>query len=81
VTRNGLAQADSKCPLWTPPDEGARLPEFVSSPLKIWRVEPDKFAIQLSVADKKDEKQNIADAGTKQAISIAFGGKSACNVP
>ena len=56
-------------------------PEFGSSPLRIWRVEPEKFAIQLSVADKKDEKRNIAEAGTKQAIYIAFGGRSACNAP
>jgi hypothetical protein len=57
------------------------VPEFANSPLKIWRVEPEKFAIQLSVASKKDEKRNIADAGTTQAIYLAFGGKSACNVP
>jgi hypothetical protein len=57
------------------------VPEFVKSPLKIWRVEPEKFAIQLSVASKKDEKRNIADAGTRQVLYLAFGGKSACNVP
>jgi len=50
-------------------------------PVKLWRVEPEKFAIQLSVADKKDEKMNIAEAGTKRAIYIAFGGRSACNMP
>jgi hypothetical protein len=47
-------------------------------PIKLWRVEPEKFAIQLSVGDKKTEKMNIADAGTKQAVCIAFGGRSAC---
>jgi hypothetical protein len=57
------------------------VPEFVNSPLKIWRVEPEKFAIQLSVASKKDEKRNMADAGTRQAIYLAVGGKSACNIP
>jgi hypothetical protein len=57
------------------------VPEFLNSPLKLWRVEPEKFAIQLSVATKKDEKRNIADAGTRQALYIAFGGKSACNIP
>lgn len=57
------------------------VPEFVNSPSKIWRVEPEKFAIQLSVASKKDEKRNIADEGTKQAIYTAFGGRSACNIP
>ena len=56
------------------------VPEFVNSPLKIWRVEPEKFSIQLSVATKKDEKRNIADAGTRQAIFLAFEGKSACNI-
>lgn len=49
-------------------------------PLRVWRVEPDNFAIQLSVADKNDQKRNIADAGIKQVIYIALGGKSACNV-
>ena len=57
------------------------VPEFEKLPLKIWRVEPEKFAIQLSVASKKDEKRNIADAGTRQVLYLAFGGKSACNVP
>ena len=57
------------------------VPEFVNSPLKIWRVEPEKFAIQLSVASKNDEKRNIAEAGTRLAIYLAFGGKSACNSP
>ena len=57
------------------------LPGFEKSAMKLWRVEPEKFAIQLSVADKTDEQRNIADAGTKQAIYIAFGGKSACDVP
>jgi len=52
-----------------------------SGPVKLWRVEPEKFAISLSVADKKDEKMNIADAGAKQAIYIAFGGRSACTAP
>ena len=54
--------------------------QFASSALKLWRVEPETFAIQLSVADKKDEKRNIAEAGTKQVIYIAFGGRSACNL-
>ena len=57
------------------------LADFANSPVKLWRVETKKFAIQLSVADKKDEKRNIAEAGTKQAIYIAFGGRSACNIP
>jgi len=57
------------------------LSQFVNSPVKLWRVEPGKFAIQLSVADKKDEKMNIADAGTKIVIYIAFSGRSACSVP
>ncbi|MGA8072915.1 MAG: hypothetical protein WB995_05525, partial [Candidatus Acidiferrales bacterium] len=48
------------------------VPEFVNSPLRIWRVEPEMFAIQLSVADKKDEKRNTADAGTREAIYLAI---------
>jgi hypothetical protein len=50
-------------------------------PVRLWRVEPEKFAIQLRVADKKDEKMHTAEAGTKLAIYIAFGGMSACNIP
>ena len=57
------------------------VPEFANSPLKLWRVEPERFAIQLSVASKKDEKRNMADAGTRQAVYLAFGGESACNIP
>lgn len=55
------------------------LAQFANSPIKLWRVESEKFAIQLSAADKKDEKMNLGDAGTKQAIYIAFGGVTACN--
>ena len=55
--------------------------EDAGIPVKRWRVEPEKFVIQLSVTDKKDEKMNIAEAGTKQAIYIAFGGKTACSLP
>ncbi len=57
------------------------LAQFANLLVKLWRVEPEKFAIQLSVADKKDEKMNIAEAGTKKVIYIAFGGRSACNIP
>jgi hypothetical protein len=53
----------------------------VAMPVKLWRVEPERFAIQLSVADKRDEKMSIADAGTKEVIYIAFGGRSACSTP
>jgi len=57
------------------------LNDDAAGPVKLWRVEPEKFAIQLSVADKKDEKRNRAEAGTKRAIYIAFGGRSACSIP
>jgi hypothetical protein len=57
------------------------LAQFVNSPLKLWRVESERFAISLTVADKKDEKMNLADAGTKEVIYIAFGGRSACSTP
>jgi|SRR5271163_2147409 len=52
-----------------------------NSPIKVWRVEPEKFAIQLSVATKMDEKRNWADAGTRTVIYLAFGGRSACDIP
>jgi len=54
------------------------LNQFGDSRMKLWRIEPDKFAINLSVADKKDEKMNIAEAGTKQVYFIAFSGS--CNL-
>jgi hypothetical protein len=58
---------------------------FVSYPsdsnLYLWRVGPQKFAVQLSIASKEDEKRNAAEAGTRQVIYIAFGGKSACSAP
>lgn len=50
-------------------------------PLSLWRVEPQKFAIQLSVATKQDEKKHLAEAGTTQLIYLAIGGRSACNQP
>jgi hypothetical protein len=56
--------------------------DFEKSHLRLWRVESEKFAIQLSADDKRDVKGNIADeAGTKRIIYIAFGGRSACNIP
>lgn len=54
------------------------VPPFDKPPLGLWRIESEKFAIQLSVNDKKDAKRGIAEAGTKQVILIAFGGRSAC---
>jgi hypothetical protein len=47
----------------------------------VWRVEPEKFAISLSVASKKDERRHMADAGSKQVLYLAFGGRSACDTP
>lgn len=48
------------------------------SKLYLWRVEPEKFGIQLSVTTKEDEKRNAVETGTRQVIYIAFGGRSAC---
>jgi hypothetical protein len=47
----------------------------------LWRVEPEKFAIQLSVASKEDERRHTADVGSKRVIYLAFGGRSACDTP
>ncbi len=44
----------------------------------IWRVNSEKFAIQLVVANKKDEKMGFAEAGEKEVFYIALGGASAC---
>jgi hypothetical protein len=52
-----------------------------NSNLHIWRVDPQKFVVQLGVASKQDEKRNVAEAGTRQVIYLAFGGKSACGTP
>jgi hypothetical protein len=52
-----------------------------NSALKLWRVEPEKIAIQLGVADNQDEKSNVAKLGTKQVIFLPIGGKSACGSP
>lgn len=49
-----------------------------NSPPYMWRVEPERFAIQLSVADKQDAKKRLLKAGTSHVIYIAFGGESAC---
>jgi hypothetical protein len=57
------------------------LADFAKSPLRLWRVESEKLAIQLSTANKKDEKRNFAEAGTKVVIFLPFGGKSACANP
>lgn len=57
------------------------LADFANPPLRLWRVESVKLAIQLSTADKKDEKRNAAEAGTKLVIFLPFGGRSACANP
>src|SRR5260370_21560615 len=49
--------------------------------LKLWRVEPEKFAIQLSIADKKDAKRNITEAGAKRTTYIALVPNSARSIP
>ena len=53
----------------------------VQDSTRLWRVEPEKVAIQLGVANKKDERMHIADEGTKDVIFLAFGGKAACSAP
>lgn len=60
---------------------GSKNMDFAKSSIGLWRVESEKFAIQLSEADKKDEKREGVEAGTKQVIYIAFGGRSACKIP
>jgi hypothetical protein len=57
------------------------LAEFANSPVKIWRVEPEKMVIQLSVVDKQDEKRSAAEARTKQVIFLRIGGSSARTWP
>jgi len=68
------AAIDERYKKWAPAD-------FANSPLRLWRVEPEKLVIQLSVADKKDQKRNVAEVGTKLVIFLPFGGRSACANP
>ena len=74
--RDVKAAIDERYGEWVLPDNNDP-----AVPVKLWRVEPEKFAIQLAVADKRDEKRNIAEAGTKRVIYIAFRGATACNTP
>jgi hypothetical protein len=57
------------------------LADFAKSPLRLWRVESEKLAIQLGTGDKKDEKRGFAEVGTKVVIFLPFGGRSACANP
>jgi len=52
-----------------------------NSPPYMWRVEPERFAIQLSPTVKQDAKKRLFEAGTSHVIYIAFGGESACVTP
>jgi hypothetical protein len=54
------------------------VPQFEKGPIRIWRVESEKFSIQLTSADEKDKKRKGIEPGTKQLIFITFGGRSAC---
>jgi hypothetical protein len=54
------------------------LPGFDKSHTRLWRIEPEKYAIHLAVLDKRDEKRGVAEAGTKEVIFLAIGGRSAC---
>jgi hypothetical protein len=60
---------------------GSKNSDFDKASIRLWRVESEKLAIQLSESDKKDEKRGGAEAGTKHVIYIAFGGRSACSIP
>lgn len=58
---------------------GSKNTDFAKSSIRLWRVESERFAIQLGEVDKRDQKRNAVEPGTKQVIYIAFGGASACN--
>jgi hypothetical protein len=57
------------------------MPHFARPPMMIWRVEPEKFIVDLHVAGKLDQEVYFIEAGTKEVIYIAFGGESACKMP
>jgi len=52
--------------------------DFANSPVRLWRVEPEKLAIQFSGANEQDEKRNVTEVGAKQVIFLPIGGRSAC---
>jgi hypothetical protein len=45
---------------------------FTSGPVMLWRVESEKFVISLSAADKRDEKREGLEPGTKTVIYLSF---------
>jgi hypothetical protein len=47
------------------------LADFAKSPLRLWRVESEKLAIQLSTGDKKDEK-GFRRGGNKSGHILAL---------
>ncbi|MGD0426607.1 MAG: hypothetical protein ABSC10_07795 [Candidatus Acidiferrales bacterium] len=57
------------------------LADMTKPSIRLWRVESEKLAIQLSAAGKKDEKRGFAFSGTKVLIFLPFGGRSACANP
>jgi hypothetical protein len=44
----------------------------VTNPVKLWRVEPEKFAIQLSTVDKREARSAMQESATRTVIYMAF---------
>ena len=54
------------------------LPQNDTSPVKLWRVEPEKFSIQLGAADKRIAKAFRVEVGMKTVIYMAFRPRIGC---
>jgi len=55
------------------------LADFATSPVKLWRVEPEKFAIQLAITDDRT-KEVKRDEAFAFALSQVFEGSERSNV-
>ncbi|MFY9561598.1 MAG: hypothetical protein WAQ52_15300 [Terriglobales bacterium] len=45
---------------------------FTTGSVMLWRVVPEKFVIQLGAADKRDERSDGVEAGTKNVIYLSL---------
>ena len=45
---------------------------FTSGSVMLWHVESEKFTIQLAALDKRDERREGVEAGTKSVIYLSI---------
>ncbi len=46
--------------------------DFNAGSVMLWRVVPEKFAIQLAALDKRDERREGVEAGTKNLVYLSI---------